>query len=56
MPEVVFQTCSTIGGGCFARGREGSVREDTLVSGDAAVTLFVRGVEYVKLEMSPLGP
>ena len=56
MPAVVFWTCGTIGGGCFAQGGEGYVREDTSVLGDAAVTLFGRGVDDVELYMSPRGP
>ena len=53
MPAVVFRTCGTIRGGCFAQGGEGSVREDTSILGDAAVKLFRRGVEDVEVEMSP---
>ena len=56
VPAVVFRTCGTIGGGCFARGGEGSVREDTSVSGDTAVTLFGRCVDGVEVEMYPRGP
>ena len=56
MPSVVFRTCITIGGGCFARGGEGSVREYTSVSGDAAVTLFGRCVDNVNVDMYPCGP
>ena len=56
MPAVFFGTCGTIGGGCFPRGGEGSIREDTLVSGDAAMALFGRGVGYVEVDMYPRGP
>ena len=55
VPAVFFQTCGTIGGGFFARGGEESVREDTLVSGDAAMTLFGRGVDDVGVDVSPRG-
>ena len=56
MPAVVFWTCVTIGGGYFARGGEGSVREDTPVLGDLDVTLFSRDVENVEVEMYSCGP
>ena len=56
MPEVVFWNCGTIGGGCFALGGEGYVIEDTSVSGDVAVTLFIRDVENVEVDMYPRGP
>ena len=56
MPAVVFRTCGTIRGGCFALGGEGSVREDTSVSENAAVKLFSIGVDDFEVEMSPCGP
>ena len=56
VPAVFFRTCGTIGGGCFLRGGEGSIREDTLVSGDTAMALFGRGVGYVEVDMYPRGP
>ena len=56
VPEIVFRTCGTIGGGCFAQGGDGYVREDTSVSGDADVTLLGRGVDDFEANMSPRGP
>ena len=56
VPVFFFRTCGTIRGGCFALGGEGYVIEDTSVLGDVAVTLFIRDVENVEVDMSPCGP
>ena len=48
-----FWNCGKIRGEFFLRGGYGSVREDTSISGDAAVSLFGRVVDNDEVDNPP---